>query len=415
MVQNMKICLLGYRSNPYSGGQGIYLRHLSRALVREGHRVDVISGPPYPQLDPSVRLIKIESLDLYGEANQARACRRGYLGSLTDLIEYFDTLFGGFPEPYTFGRRLVRYFKDHQPNYDIIHDNQSLSYGVLTLQKLGYPVITTIHHPITRDLEIALSAEGHWGMRLLIKRWHSFLKMQKKVVRELEHLVTVSEAARQDIAAAFEISAQDLKVVHNGIDLDRFKPLPGIPREPNRLMTTASADAPLKGVHYLLKALALVAKEIPTIKLCLLGRLKPGGETEQLIDALALRDFIEFHADVSDQEMVSLYARSSIAVVPSIYEGFGFPAGEAMACGVPVISTTGGALPEVIGGAGDLVPPADAGALAKAILALLADPVKMVRQGALGRSRIEEKFQWQTAAKQFVQHYQHVVELNHVA
>ena len=78
----MKICLLGYRSNPYSGGQGIYLRHLSRALVREGHRVDVISGPPYPQLDPSVRLIKIESLDLYGEANQARAFRRGYLGCL---------------------------------------------------------------------------------------------------------------------------------------------------------------------------------------------------------------------------------------------------------------------------------------------------------------------------------------------
>ncbi len=415
MVQNMKICLLGYRSNPYSGGQGVYLRHLSRALVREGHRVDVISGPPYPQLDPSVRLIKIESLDLYGETNQARTFKRDYLSSLTDLIEYFDTLLGGFPEPYTFGRRLVRYFKNHKTDYDIIHDNQSLSYGVLTLQKLGYPVITTIHHPITRDLEIALSAEGNWGMRLLIKRWHSFLKMQKKVIRELHHLVTVSEAARQDIADAFKISAQSLQVVHNGIDLDRFKPLPGIPRETNRLMTTASADAPLKGVHYLLQALALVVKEIPTTKLCLLGRLKPGGETEQLIDTLELRDFIEFHADVSDQEMVSLYARASIAVVPSIYEGFGFPAGEAMACGVPVISTTGGALPEVIGTVGELVPPADAEALAKAILALLADPDKMSRQGALGRSRIEEKFQWRTAAKQFVQHYKHVVELNHVA
>ena len=144
MVQNMKICLLGYRSNPYSGGQGVYLRHLSRALVREGHRVDVISGPPYPQLDPSVRLIKIESLDLYGEANQARAFRRGYLGSLTDLIEYFDTLFGGFPEPYTFGRRLVRYFKDHQPNYDIIHDNQSLSYGAVSYTHLTLPTIYSV-------------------------------------------------------------------------------------------------------------------------------------------------------------------------------------------------------------------------------------------------------------------------------
>ncbi len=411
----MNICLLGYRSNPYSGGQGVYLRHLSRALVREGHRVDVISGPPYPQLDPSVRLIKIESLDLYSEANQARAFKRKYLSSLTDLIEYFDTMLGGFPEPYTFGRRLVRYFKFHKPQYDIIHDNQSLSYGVLTLQKMGYPIVSTIHHPITRDLEIALSAEAQWGMRLLIRRWHSFLRMQKKVIRELQHLVTVSEAARQDIAAAFDISADRLQVVHNGIDLDRFKPLPDIPRETNRLMTTASADAPLKGVHYLLKALAQVAKKIPTIKLCLLGRLKPGGETEKLIDALHVRDLIEFHTDVSDQQMVELYARASIAIVPSIYEGFGFPAGEAMACGVPVISTTGGALPEVIGSAGDLVPPADPEALAVAILALLADPKKMAHQGALGRSRIEDKFQWRTAANQFVQYYQQVVELNHVA
>ena len=173
----MKICLLGYRSNPYSGGQGIYLRHLGLALIDAGHAVDVISGPPYPDLDPRINLIELPSLDLYATPDHIRAFKWGYLRSITDLIEYVDTVFGGFPEPYTFGRRLVRYFDQHQPQYDIVHDNQSLCYGVLALQEKGYPVITTVHHPITRDLEIALAETTDWGMRLLIKRWHSFLSM----------------------------------------------------------------------------------------------------------------------------------------------------------------------------------------------------------------------------------------------
>ncbi len=411
----MKICLLGYRSNPYSGGQGIYLRHLGLALVDAGHDVDVISGPPYPDLDPRIKLIKLPSLDLYATPDHVRAFKCGYLRSITDLIEYVDTVFGGFPEPYTFGRRLVHYFDQHQPQYDIVHDNQSLSYGVLALQEKGYPVITTVHHPITRDLEIALSETTDWGMRLLIKRWHSFLSMQTKVIRKLTHLVTVSDAARQDIAAAFDVDVQRIQVVHNGIDLNRFKPMPEIRRASHRLMTTASADAPLKGVQYLLKALAEVAKVVPEITLCLLGKLKPGGETEALIDALNLRDRIEFHADISDEAMVALYARATIAIVPSVYEGFGFPAGEAMACGVPVISTRGGALPEVVGDCGVLIEPKDSQGLATAILDLLNRPEELERLASIGRERIKQQFQWSRAAAEFLTLYQTVNGSSHVS
>ena len=410
----MKICLLGYRSNPYSGGQGIYLRHLGLALTEAGHTVEVISGPPYPELDPRIKLIKLPSLDLYASPDHIRAFKWRCLVSLTDLIEYVDTVFGGFPEPYTFGRRLVRYFNQHQPQYDIIHDNQSLCYGVLALQEKGYPVITTVHHPITRDLEIALADTTDWGMRLLIKRWHSFLTMQTKVIRQLHHLVTVSEAARRDIASAFGVDAQRIQVVHNGIDLNRFKPMPEITRASHRLMTTASADAPLKGVQYLLKALAEVAKVVPDITLCLLGKLKPGGETEALIDALNLRDRIEFHVDISDQEMVDLYARATIAIIPSVYEGFGFPAGEAMACGVPVISTRGGALPEVVGNCGVLVEPKDSQGLASAILDLLNRPDELERLASIGRQRIEQQFQWSRAAAEFLTLYQTVDGSSHV-
>ena len=210
------------------------------------------------------------------------------------------------------------------------------------------------------------------------------------------------------------MDAQRIHVVHNGIDLNRFKPMPEITRAPHRLMTTASADAPLKGVQYLLKALAEVATVVPDITLCLLGKLKPGGETEALIDALNLRDRIEFHVDISDEAMVALYARATIAIVPSVYEGFGFPAGEAMACGVPVISTRGGALPEVVGDCGVLVEPKDSQGLAAAILDLLNRPDELERLASIGRKRIEQQFQWSRAAAEFLALYQTVNGSTHV-
>ena len=139
----LKVCLLGYRSNPYSGGQGIYIKFLSKALVDAGHSVDVISGEPYPELDERVRLIKLPGLNLFEANNHVTALRPKHLLSYTDFFEWFSMLTGGFPEPYTFGRRLVRYFKRNRPGYDIVHDNQSLCYGTLKLQKMGVPVITT--------------------------------------------------------------------------------------------------------------------------------------------------------------------------------------------------------------------------------------------------------------------------------
>ena len=177
----LNIALLGYRSNPYSGGQGIYLHYLSKALLEAGHRVDVISGPPYPHLVPGVRLIKLPSLDLYNEPNHVTALRWKHLKSFTDTFEYFDMLTGGFPEPYTFGRRLTKYFRAMKPAYDIIHDNQSLCYGTLALQR-DYPLVTTVHHPITSDRELALASATGRREKLLIKRWHSFIGMQRSVV-----------------------------------------------------------------------------------------------------------------------------------------------------------------------------------------------------------------------------------------
>ena len=405
----LKICLLGYRSNPYSGGQGIYIKFLSKALVDAGHSVDVISGEPYPELDDSVRLIKLPGLNLFEADNHVTALRPRHLLSYTDFFEWFSMLTGGFPEPYTFGRRLVQYFKQHRPDYDIVHDNQSLCFGTLQLQKMSVPVITTIHHPITSDLRIALQSAETWKLRLLIKRWYSFLKMQKRVVKQLDNLVTVSHASRRDIATDFAIAETKLNIIHNGIDTSVFRPIPAIYPDEFNVMATASADVPLKGLDYLIRAISILANEIPELKLTVLGKLKEDGKTAKLIRQLGLENRIRFHSGLSSQEVAELYAKASCAVVPSIYEGFGLPAGEAMACGVPVITTNGGALPEVVGDAGITVQTRDHIALADAIRTLLGDSNLRHTLATKGRSRILELFSWEVAASDMVQLYREVV------
>ena len=405
----LKICLLGYRSNPYSGGQGIYIKFLSKALVDAGHSVDVISGEPYPELDDSVRLIKLPGLNLFEADNHVAALRPRHLLSYTDFFEWFSMLTGGFPEPYTFGRRLVQYFKQHRPDYDIVHDNQSLCFGTLQLQKMSVPIITTIHHPITSDLRIALQSAETWKLRLLIKRWYSFLKMQKRVVKQLDNLVTVSHASRRDIATDFAIAETKLNIIHNGIDTSVFRPIPAIEPDEFNVMATASADVPLKGLDYLIRAISILANEIPELKLTVLGKLKEDGKTAKLIRQLGLENRIHFYSGLSSQEIAELYAKASCAVVPSIYEGFGLPAGEAMACGVPVITTNGGALPEVVGDAGITVQTRDHIALADAIRTLLGDSNLRHTLAAKGRSRILELFSWEVAASDMVQLYREVV------
>ncbi|MCB1694230.1 MAG: glycosyltransferase family 4 protein [Pseudomonadales bacterium] len=404
----LKIALLGYRSNPYSGGQGIYLHYLSKALLAAGHEVDVISGPPYPELVDGVRLIELPSLDLFAAPNHVTALRWRHLRSLTDTFEYFSMLTGGFPEPYTFGRRLESWFRREKPRYDIVHDNQSLCYGTLALQNRGIPVVTTIHHPITSDLALALAGAESLGHRLLIKRWHNFIGMQKKVASRLHHIVTVSECSRRDIIEAFGLLPARVRVVYNGIDTETFRPLANVQRKPNQVMATASADQPLKGLAYLLRAMAMLRSHHPGLELLVVGKVKEGGETDRLLDSLGIRDRVRFVSGLRTEEIVRHYAESTVVVVPSIYEGFGFPAGEAMSCGVPVVSTDGGALPEVVGDAGKTVPVRDAGAIADAIGGLMADAGERERLGAAGRRRILERFSWQIAADQMVETYRSV-------
>jgi len=404
----LRICLLSYRSKPHSGGQGVYIRHLSRALKDLGHHIDVISGPPDPLLDDDIPLIQLPCLDLFNPEDPFRIPTLRELSEPLNFIEWTGISTFGFPEPFTFGLRAYLFLRKRFHQYDIIHDNQSLSYGVWMMKKFT-PTIATIHHPVTVDREIDIKSTTKSLRKMEHLRWYSFIGMQKRVARSLSHIITVSRSAQNDICRDFHIPAHKFRIVFNGIDTNRFYPIPEIQRDTDHLIVTNSADIPLKGLHYLLTAVAEILK-IKPIKVTVIGTPKKNGTIEKLIEKLGIGRFIRFTGWITDHEFVRLYAKATLAVVPSVYEGFGFPAGEAMACGVPVISTTGGALPEVVGNAGVLVPPADPGALFKAICRLLDHPDQAKAFGKAGYQRVQEHFTWKKAAEKTVETYREAMD-----
>jgi glycosyltransferase involved in cell wall biosynthesis len=403
----LRICLLSYRSNPHCGGQGVYLKNLSRALKDLGHHVEVVTGPPDPQLDDDIICHRLPCLDLYNPDDLFRMPSLKELSDPVNLLEWVGISTMGFTEPFTFGLRAYRFLKDRFHHYDIVHDNQCLSYGLLAIKRL-VPTTVTIHHPITVDRRLAIRAARSLWKRLQTRRWYSFVGMQKRVAQRLSPLITVSECARKDIAKEFHLPLQNLRVVPNGIKTELFYPLPDIEREKNLIIVTNSADTALKGLSYLLQAVAELVKT-RDLRLMVVGQPQKNGSVARQITELGIGRRVTFTGRIDHGAFVRLYAKATMAVVPSLYEGFGLPAGEAMACGVPVISTTGGALPEVVGDAGVLVPPADAGALARAIKELLDHPARARQLGQAGLKRVRASFTWAKAAEKIVEVYREAI------
>jgi glycosyltransferase involved in cell wall biosynthesis len=403
----LKICLLSYRSNPHCGGQGVYLKNLSRALKDLGHTVEVISGPPDPQLDDDIPLYQLPGLDLYNPHDPFRVPALKELMNPVNLLEWIGVSTMGFPEPFTFGLRAYHFVKPRLRTYDIVHDNQSLSYGLWAINK-KVPTIATIHHPVTVDRKIAIQSESAAFKKMKQWRWYSFIGMQKRVAGSLNRIITVSNSARNDISRDFGIPPGKFQIVPNGINTDLFYPIPEIEREKNRIIVTNSADTPLKGLFFLFKAVAELART-RDINVTVVGTPKKDGPIVKLIRELDIGHLIQFTGRIDNEEFVQHYARATVAVVPSVYEGFGLPVGEAMACGVPVISTTGGALPEVAGDAAILVPPADPMALVRAIREVLGNPRRAKELGMTGYQRVQAHFTWQKAAEKTIDAYREVI------
>ena len=408
----LRLAYLSYRSKPTVGGQGIYTRHLTKALVDLGHSVEVLSGQPYPVLDERVKLTKLPSLDLFNDHYPGRFPAYWELRSLPDLLEVAQFSTGTFPEPLAFSYRAYRELKERAHEFDLVHDNQCLGYGILGIEQL-LPTLVTLHHPITVDRRLEVDAAPNWRKRLSIGRWYSFVKMQGRVAQRMPRIVVVSENSIDDIHHDMGVERDRMRLVHVGVDPDLFKPMPSVDPIPGRMITTASADVELKGLKYLLEAMAKLQTE-RDVSLTVIGRAKEGGPSAKLIAQLGLADSIQFVTGVPDERIVELYAESEVAVVPSLYEGFSLPAVEAMATATPLVATTGGALPEVTGTDGETViqcEPGNVDSLLAGLRRAFGDPDLRMKIGMAGRARVSELYTWRQTAIRTVEQYREVVAM----
>lgn len=400
----LRVAFTLYRGNPHSGGQGVYTAFLTRELVRLGHEVVVFAGPPYPMLDPAVRLVQVPGLDLLGEPDPFRLPRPSEFRCVEDLLEVLVMLGGGFPDPRAFGWRLAAHL-DELASFDVVHDNQSLNWTVYELVRRGRPVLGSFHHPITVDRRLELEAAGSWRRRLGYRRFYGFVGMQAKVARALPRVVTVSEVARRDLARELGLRLDRLVVVPVGVDTDLFAPHPEVPREPGLVVTTASADVPLKGLRFLVEAISL----LPGTRLAIIGPHDASGALTALARRFGVEQRVELTGTLSREEMVMTYARASVAVVPSLYEGFSLPAVEAMACAVPLVTSRGGALPEVVGEEAATVPAGSARLLAEAIELVLVNYAASLERAQAARTRAVARFSWRRTAQGTVAHYRALI------
>ena len=409
----LRIAYLTYRGKPHVGGQGVYTRHLTKALVDLGHHVEVFGGQPYPILDPRVQLHQLPSLDIFNDAHPGRFPAYWEINDWPNFVESAQFLKGTFGEPRSFSIRAHRALKTRVNDFDIVHDNQCLGYGILKIEKI-IPTIVTLHHPITKDRKLEMEHTPTWWKRKAIGRWYSFVEMQGKVASKMPRVVVVSKNSIDDIHTDMKVSLDRMRLVPVGVDHELFSPKPLVQRKAGHMITTASADVALKGLSYLLEALAKLRTE-REVHLTIIGKPREGANAD-LIRSLGLEDCITHVSGVTDERIVELYAQAELAVVPSLYEGFSLPAIEAMATGTCLVATTGGALPEVTGVDNDTVlscPAGDAEALAAAIRRGLDSKELRDRIGAAGRARVVERWSWRHCAALTVDQYKEVLSMPH--
>lgn len=413
----MRIALLTYRGNMFCGGQGIYAAYLAREWQKAGHEVHVFAGPPLPELAPGIPLHAIPNDNVFGRSLDA-AFDPGDPFSILKPLSLWElgvSRFGVFPEMQTFGFRLMRRFPELQRKhrFDVVFDNQCLSWGLLGIQKMGVPVVSVIHHPLHIDREADFTIEHSLSKR--ISRTLYFpLFMQQQVAPRLAKIVTVSQASREAIERHFAIPQKDVEVVYNGTDTEIFRPLPHVAKESDLLFVGRTEDRK-KGIGTMFEALSLLPKHV-TLKI-VDGRIPAHGLVPRFTKQYGLEGRVKIvDRMLSVPELVEQYSTAKVAIVPSFFEGFGFPASEAMACGLSVIANAAGALPEVVGtdgSSGRLVPHRNARALADAMWECVRDPAETERMGRAARARVERLFQWDRAAAELVGVFEEVIRAAH--
>ena len=349
-MKKLKIGLLSYRSDPFSGGQGIYIKNVSEALQKRGHEITIFSGNPLPIVSNKIKVVEINTPGYFETFNSFERFKIFQAQEKTrlDLWDFIETFTGTFTEPIFFGDRLLQNteFAKTADSYDVFHDNQSISNYPDSVNK---KLITTLHHPIHVDRDIDLENESSFLRKLAIKRWYSFLNFQKKNLKKVKKIISPSKSSKEDICHYFQYPAEQISVIWNGIDLAdcKFHQRTSFNSE---FVTIISSDVPMKNLRNILKALYLLKKDGLGAKLTIIGDLRE--DNKKLINDLDLNDLVSFRRKLPRNELIKILNASDIGIAASSYEGFGFPLVEMIATGLPVIVSDKASLPELAGEAG---------------------------------------------------------------
>jgi len=414
----LRICFVAYRGNMRCGGQGVYLWFLARELSRLGHQIDVLVGPPYPDPMPFAKsLEQLPNEQFWGgwfaRDRAAMLPRPSPLQALTPLnfYELAASWWGFLPEPFAFSLRAFRRLASRMrrgEGWDVVHDVQCLGWGLLGLRALGLPLVSTIHHPLSVDRRTSFIRDENFRDALGTMTFYP-IGMQSFLARRTERLFTSSSASAKRIQRDFGVSPQRIEMVANGVDTDLFRPDARVARNDNEILCVGRASDPNKGIKTLVESLP----HLPAgMKLTLVDDDHPDNPALRHALALGCAERLDIVGRVPLEELIALYRRAALVVVPSRYEGFGLPAVEAMACGTPVVACAGGALPEVVrtAGGGLLTPCNDAEALARVIIGLMESPERRRALGEAGRRGVESAYAWPRVAARTAEVYGELLE-----
>ena len=409
-MSSLKIALLSYRSDPFSGGQGIYIKNISEALHNRGHEITIFSGNPLPEVNKAIKVVRIETPGFFETFDSLD--RLKIFSSLEknrlNFMDFFETFTGTFTEPVFFGERLVKnkHFQETVDEFDIFHDNQSISsYPEKVLKKL----VTTLHHPIHVDKEIDLASERSFLLRLSIKRWYSFLNFQKKNLKAVKKVISPSLSSKNDICRYFDYPSKNISVIWNGINLDDCKFHQRESFNAN-FVTIISADVPMKNLKTVLKALYLLKQDGLNAKLTIIGDLRE--DNNKLIDRLGLTKEITYKSKLPRKQLIQSLNNADIGIAPSKYEGFGFPLVEMIATGLPVIVSDKASLPELAGNAGLIFNSSDSNDLKEKMKELIENAALRNKVAENSKLRRDDFFGWDEYAKKLEDLYKEIISGN---
>jgi len=409
-MSSLKIALLSYRSDPFSGGQGIYIKNISEALHNRGHEITIFSGNPLPEVNKAIKVVRIETPGFFETFDSLERLKifTSLEKNRLNFMDFFETFTGTFTEPVFFGERLVKnkYFQETVDEFDIFHDNQSISsYPETVLKKL----VTTLHHPIHVDKEIDLKSEKSFLTRLSIKRWYSFLNFQKKNLKAVKKVISPSLSSKNDICRYFDYPSKNISVIWNGINLDDCKFHQRESFNAN-FVTIISADVPMKNLKTVLKALYLLKQEGINAKLTIVGDLRE--DNNKLIDRLGLTKEITYKSKLPRKQLIQSLNNADIGIAPSKYEGFGFPLVEMIATGLPVIVSDKASLPELAGNAGLIFNSSDSNDLKEKMKELIENAALRNKVTENSKLRRDDFFGWDEYAKKLEDLYKEIISGN---